>query len=55
MTAKQAALIANNANARRLILTHISQRYKTPEEVLEDARDVYEHVEVAYDFMKVKI
>lgn len=55
LTAKQAALIASNANAKRLILTHISQRYKTPGEVLEDARDVYENVEVAYDFMKVKI
>jgi len=55
LTAKQAALIANNANARRLILTHISQRYKTSEEVLEDAKDVFHEVEVAYDLMKVKI
>ena len=55
LTAKQAALIANNAEVKRLIITHISQRYKTPEEVLEDARDVFATVEVAYDFMKVKI
>ncbi|GIU69376.1 MAG: hypothetical protein KatS3mg002_0612 [Candidatus Woesearchaeota archaeon] len=40
---------------KKLILTHISQRYKTSREVLEDAKDVYENVEVAYDFMKVKL
>lgn len=55
LTAKQAALIASNSNAKRLILTHISQRYKTPEAVLEDAKDVFDNVEVAYDFMKVKL
>lgn len=55
LTAKQAALLASNSNVKKLILTHLSQRYKTPSEVLEDARDVFENVEVAYDFMKVKI
>lgn len=55
LTAKQAALIASNSNVKKLILTHISQRYKTPEEVLEDAKDVFQNVEVAYDFMKVKL
>ena len=55
LTAKQAAFIASNSNAKRLILTHISQRYKTPEEVLEDAKDVFNEVEVAYDLMKIKI
>lgn len=55
MTAKQAALMAHNANAKKLILTHISQRYKTPEEVLEDARNIFENSEVAFDFMKVKL
>jgi ribonuclease Z len=55
LTARQAALIASNANVKRLILTHISQRYKTGEEVLEDAKDIFSNVEVAYDFMKIKI
>ncbi|MGV8150454.1 MAG: ribonuclease Z [Candidatus Woesearchaeota archaeon] len=55
MTAKQAALLASNSNVKKLILTHISQRYKTGTEVLEDAKDVFENVEVAYDFMKVKV
>jgi ribonuclease Z len=55
MTAKDAALLANNANVKRLIITHISQRYKTSGEVLDDAKSVYENVEVAHDFMKVKL
>ena len=55
LTANQAALIANKANVKRLILTHLSQRYKTSEEVLEDAKDTFDKVEVAFDFMKVKI
>ncbi|MGV8172234.1 MAG: ribonuclease Z [Candidatus Woesearchaeota archaeon] len=55
MTAKDAALLANNANAKRLIITHISQRYKTAGEILEDAKNVHNNVEVAYDFMKVKL
>jgi len=55
MTAKDAAILANNAGAKKLIITHISQRYKTSGEVLEDAKNVYENVEVAHDFMKVKL
>lgn len=55
MTAKQAALVANKANVKKLVLTHISQRYKTPEKVLEDAKDVFSNTEVAYDFMKIKL
>ena len=55
MTAKDAAILANNAGAKRLIITHISQRYKTSGEVLEDAKNAYENVEVAHDFMKVKM
>jgi len=55
MTARDAAMLASNSNAKRLIITHISQRYKTPGEVLDDAKNVYSNVEVAHDFMKVKL
>ncbi|MCM2324967.1 MAG: ribonuclease Z [Candidatus Woesearchaeota archaeon] len=55
MTAKQAGLVASNNNVKELILTHLSQRYKSPEETLQDAKLVFENVRVAFDFMKVKI
>lgn len=55
LTAKQAALLASSSNVKKLILTHISQRYKTSEEVLEDAKNIFENTEIAYDFMKIKL
>lgn len=55
LTAKEAGLIANQANAKKLVLTHISQRYKTSEEVEEDARSVFDNVICAEDFMKIKL
>lgn len=54
LTAQQAGLIANRANVKKLILTHFSQRYKTTQEIEEDARNVFSNVTCAYDFMKVK-
>ena len=55
MTAKQAGLLASRSNAKKLILTHFSQRYKTLEPFLKDAKEVFENVECSYDFMKVKL
>ena len=55
LTAKQAAHIAHQSGSKKLVLTHLSQRYKSPENVLEDAKEIFEKVVVAYDFMKLKI
>ncbi|MFH1211608.1 MAG: ribonuclease Z [Candidatus Woesearchaeota archaeon] len=55
MTAKNAALIANKSNVKELILTHFSQRYKTSEDVLHDAKDYFQNTKAAFDFMKVKL
>lgn len=49
MTAKQAAELAVRANVKKLILTHISRRYRE-KEVLEEAQAVFSNVSVARDF-----
>ena len=55
MTAKQAGMIASKANAKGLILIHFSARYKNTLELEEDARDVFDNVRCAKDFMKILI
>ncbi len=54
-TPSQAAEVAKKARARKLILTHISARYKDPSLLLEQASKVFSHVDVAEDFRKVEI
>lgn len=55
LTAEQAGMIANQAGAKKLILTHFSQRYKNPQELEEEARTVFDNVICAEDFMKVNL
>ena len=55
MTGKQAGLVANQANAKKLVLTHFSARYKTTEEVEEDAKNVFNNSIAAKDFMVFKV
>ncbi|MBW2975342.1 ribonuclease Z [Candidatus Woesearchaeota archaeon] len=55
MTGRQAGLVANEANAKKLVLTHFSARYKTTHEVEEDAKDVFNNSIAARDFMVVKV
>jgi len=55
MTSKQAALIANKADVKKLMLMHFSNRYKSSQELEEDARNVFDNSFCAYDFMKVKL
>ncbi len=55
MTAKQAALIASKSNAKKLILTHFSARYKTTQEIEEDAKDYFSNTICAYDIMRIKV
>ena len=50
MTAKQAALIAKEAHAQQLILTHFSARYQDLNEFLEEARPIFPNTDVAEDF-----
>ncbi|MBN2422525.1 ribonuclease Z [Candidatus Woesearchaeota archaeon] len=55
LTAKQAALIASRNNVKKLVLTHFSQRYKTTEEFLDEAKTIFKDSLCAYDLMKVKL
>ncbi|MBU0457270.1 MAG: ribonuclease Z [Nanoarchaeota archaeon] len=55
LTVKDAALIASENNAKKLVLTHISQRYKSTMEIIEEARTYFDDTIVAEDFMKIKV
>jgi ribonuclease Z len=55
MTAKQAAELANGSNAKQLVLMHFSARYKNTQELEEDARNIFDNVVCAKDFMRIDI
>jgi len=55
MTAKESALLGNQANVKKLVLTHFSQRYDTTQEIEEDARTYFSDAVCAHDFMKIKL
>ncbi len=54
-TPSQAAGAAKRARVKRLVLTHISARYKDPTILLEQAKKVFFPVDVADDFMKINL
>lgn len=49
LTARQAALLARQANVRQLILTHLSRRYRE-RDILEEAQTIFPQTVVARDF-----
>ena len=55
MTAVEAAQIASQSGAKKLMLTHFSARYKDAHELEEDARTVFDNSFAAKDFMKITI
>ncbi len=55
LTARQAGMIANQAEVKQLVLTHFSQRYKNTQDIEEDARVVFDKVICANDFMRLKL
>jgi ribonuclease Z len=54
-TSKGAAQIAKEANVSRLILTHISTRYTKIDDLKEEALEIFENTEIAYDFLSIEI
>ena len=55
-TAKEAAQVAFAAQAKRLVLNHVSARYSmSAEELVKEAREVFPAVTVAKDGMEVDV
>ncbi|MEM4348388.1 MAG: ribonuclease Z [Candidatus Anstonellaceae archaeon] len=54
-TSAEAAAIAKRSRAKKLILTHISGRYKDPSVLVEEARKIFPETEVAYDGMRIQL
>jgi ribonuclease Z len=56
LTSEQAGQIAKKAKVKKLILTHISQRYENnPKELLYDAKKHFKNVLVVKDFDKIEV
>ncbi len=55
MTAKEAGLLANQANVKKLILLHFSPRYKDVGVFRDEVKEVFKDVVCAEDFMRFKI
>jgi len=54
-TAAQAAYIASRSSVKLLVLTHISARYVTADNLLEEAKRVYPNVLVAEDGLTIDV
>lgn len=55
LTARDAATIAREAGARRLVLTHFSQRYRDTAPLLAQAREVFPDTVVAHDLDRIAV
>jgi ribonuclease Z len=55
LTAKQAARIARDAKVGELYLTHFSQRYRSVKQFEKEAKEVFNNVKLAKDFLKFEI
>ena len=55
LTAAQAARVAADAGARRLVLTHFSQRYPDDAEFAAEAGEIFSDVVVARDLIRVPV
>ncbi len=54
-TPSQAAKTAKKAKAKKLVLTHISARYKDTSKLLKQAKKIFKNAIVAEDFLKIEI
>ncbi len=54
-TSQDAARIAKQSNSKQLILTHFSTRYTILDDLLKEAKEIFENTKLAKDFMKIEI
>ncbi|MGB3542169.1 ribonuclease Z [Rubrivirga sp.] len=54
-TARQAAEVARDAGAKRLLLTHFSARYDDPAPLVEEAREVFPGTEAAVELQRYDV
>jgi ribonuclease Z len=54
-TSVQAAEIAKKANVKKLILTHVSTRYKNSDILETEAKEIFGNSTVAEDFMQIEV
>lgn len=55
LTASQAGLIAKNSDAKKLIITHFSQRYKDVSHLVKESRKIFKNTIEARDLLKVLV
>lgn len=55
LTASQAARIARDAGARKLVLTHFSQRYPNNTAFVDEAREIFENTVAARDLARIPV
>ena len=55
LTAADAGRVARDAGARRLVITHFSQRYPDVRVLLDEARAVFDDVVAAEDLLRVPV
>jgi len=55
LTAADAGRVARDAGARRLVITHFSQRYRDVQVLLDEARAVFDDVVAAEDLARVPV
>lgn len=54
-TAAEAAAVAKRAGCKKLVLFHTSSRYKDPEALLKEARQIFKETDAAEDGMKLAV
>ncbi|MDR1820438.1 MAG: ribonuclease Z [Methanobrevibacter sp.] len=54
-TSLQAAEIAKKAKVNRLVLTHISSRYKKVDKIEKEASEIFKNTGIAFDFLKIEL